>query len=434
MQRMISVAASLTLGASLAFGSDTVVSGYSLYAQANPAFGSVTCSLPGGDFVTFDGSSVDRWTSSGSLVLHIGTLPSYVFASFVEPTPDGTALVLADSGATAAPDGHLRLAQLDGSGIGTPVQLVYPFDAVFLPDGDLLVSAATHGAGVGNELVRVDFPTLTPTWIGHVDGPSGPLAIGRSGEVYYATQGPGFSPPPGSTSIVRWSAAQVAAGALDDNNASVLAAGFDGGSALAYDALGGHLYLAINVYSPVPSSRIVRVKTSAANSPVLVDAANPVLGLRFVQGAGDARFEAYQPADGLRLSYDTSDFWSLSDMVEIAPKRPLMTSSGAGLNGVGAFTLSLQGGVPNGSALLTYCPQIDVLPFETSYGLQRFLHHSPFVLASTLRFSFLVPTDANGDASLSFWNPGNLQGQYGWQFLVGRANGVLIGSSNALQF
>jgi hypothetical protein len=47
---------------------------------------------------------------------------------------------------------------------------------------------------------------------------------------------------------------------------------------------------------------------------------------------------------------------------------------------------------------------------------------------------FLVPTDATGAASLTLWNPGDLQGEFGWQFLVGRPNGALIGASDAEQF
>jgi hypothetical protein len=51
-----------------------------------------------------------------------------------------------------------------------------------------------------------------------------------------------------------------------------------------------------------------------------------------------------------------------------------------------------------------------------------------------VRFTFLLPSDANGTTNVTFYNPGGLTGLFGYQFLVGNAAGTLIGSSNAVQF
>ena len=42
--------------------------------------------------------------------------------------------------------------------------------------------------------------------------------------------------------------------------------------------------------------------------------------------------------------------------------------------------------------------------------------------------------DAGGNGSYSFWNPGTLNGQYGYQFLVGDAAATFLGSTNDVTF
>src|SRR5690349_3205471 len=41
---------------------DTPAPGYSVQTAPSPAFAAPMVTLPGGDFVTFDGVNVDRWT------------------------------------------------------------------------------------------------------------------------------------------------------------------------------------------------------------------------------------------------------------------------------------------------------------------------------------------------------------------------------------
>jgi hypothetical protein len=393
-----------------------------------------TCSLADGDFVTFDGLSVDRWNSDGSLELHLWTAPAFVYASFVEVTPGGTAVVVGDSGNGSTVSGDLHLVQLDGSGATWIASVPYNYDGAFLPSGELIVSAAQGGFGTGNDLVRVSLAPPSAVVIGHVDGPSGPVAVTRTGDVLYATQASGFPPPVGSTDVVKWSASQLAAGAfLDDANAIVLGTGFDPIGSLAVDGLKGRIYAAENNFT-TGSYRVLRVKSTGASSIALAVSDTWISGLRFRSLGGNATFDAYQPDDGLSLVYETTDFWTLNDLVTIAPARPVLSVSGPGVSGVGTVSLAISGGVPNGSALMSYCPQTAILPAEASYPLPKFLHHTPFVLSQTTRFEFLIPLDATGAGQLDLYNPGGLSGLYGWQTLVGNAAGVLIGSTNPVQF
>jgi len=412
---------------------DTTLPGFALASSANPAPSSAACSLSDGDFVTFDGQLVQRWNGDGSLDTTLASFPSFVFASFIQATPTEDAVVIGDSGGfSPTPAGDVRIVWLDGSGSGLLATIPYNFDGEFLPNGDLLVTAAPNGFAAGNDFFRVNLANLTSTLVGHVDGPSGPIAISRTGDVFYGTQ-QDPSAPPTPQSILRWSAALLANGTfLDNTNATLYAGGFEPSSALEFEPGRERLHMSENNYGSA-IHRIRRVRPLGQTSPVLLTADSWISTLRF-ERLGDGTFDAYQPSDGLRLAYTTTDFFSFDDLVHFAPARPELALSGAGLAGAGPVVFSLSGGVPNGSALLTYCPQTSVFPQETSYALPLFLLRTPFALPAIVRMPFLVPTDANGAASLTLWNPGGLQGQYGWQFLVGRPNGTLIGASDAEQF
>ena len=432
--RWVLSSAALSLGASLGLAlSDVASPGYQLTTTPNFAFAAVTCGLPNGDLVTFDGLSVDRWTAGGAHVANLGSYTSFVFPAFLEPTPDGLSVVVADSG-SGPPGGNLALAALDGSGMTGIAPLVFPYDGDFLPDGRLIVSAATQGFALNNDIALVELNPPSVTLIGHVATPSGPIEVSRSGDVYYGLQGPGGSPPAGSCSVVRWSAALVnAGGPLDESNALTISTGFDAASSLVFDPDKDRLFLGENHYSLV-THNIWRVKSSKANSILIVTSDQNLSGLRFVDAGGTATFDAYQPAHGRSLAYETTDFWSFSNLGLVTPARPVLSVSGAGTTGVGPVTLTVTGGVPNGSALMTYCPQAAISPSEQVVAFPKFLHHTPFDLSETARFGFLLPADASGTSSVTLWNPGGLEGEFGFQYLVANPNGVAIGSSNAVVF
>lgn len=430
---LVLCSSSLAFASALPTRADTTLPGFALASSANPAPSSVACSLSDGDFVTFDGQLVQRWNGDGSLDTTLAAFVNFVFPSFIRATPNEDAVVIGDSGGFSPnPAGDVRIVWLDGSGHGLLATIPYNFDGEFLPGGDLLVTAAPNGFAAGNDFFRVDVASLSTTLVGHVDGPSGPIAISRTGDVFYGTQ-QDPSAPPSPQSILRWSAALLAGGTfLDNANASLYASGFEPPSALEFEPGRERLHMSENNYGSA-IHRIRRVRPLGQTSPVLLTADNWISTLRF-ERLGDGTFDAYQPADGLRISYTTTDFFSFDNLVQFAPARPELALSGTGLVGTGPVVFALSGGVPNGSALLTYCPQLALLPQEASYPLPNFLLRTPFTLPLIVRMPFLVPTDGSGAATLTLWNPGGLEGQYGWQFLVGRSNGTLVGASDAEQF
>jgi len=410
---------------------DTTITGFSLTRTVNPVPSSVSCSLPDGDFVTFDGTFIRRWNADGTLEDQLGFLSNSVFASFVRLTPAGDAVIIGDSGGlTPTPAGDLHHVALDGSGVTFLGSIPYNYDGEFNSSGDLLVSAAPLGSSAGTDIFRVTIAPYSATLIGHVDNASGPVAIARNGDLFYGMQ-QDFTLANGPQDIVRWSAGLIASGTfLNSSNAVVYATFPEPTSALEFDR--ERLYASENRY--LGNHRIRRVRPNGQVSPVVVTADDWITGMRFASAGSSATFDAYQPGDGVRLIYTTSDFFMLDDQVTVAPVRPTLTVSGLGTTGVGPVQFNLTGGVPNGSALLTYCPQTLLFPVEQSYPLPQFTLLTPFLLQATTRFQFLIPTEAAGAASLTLWTPGGLAGLNGWQFHVGRSNGVQIGSSNAVTF
>jgi hypothetical protein len=426
--------AALSLAALPLFAGDTVSPGWSVGTQPNPAFGAAVCTLPGGDLVTFDGISIDRWSPAGTFVANLGTLPGFVFASFAVPTSDGQAIVVGDSGNGSSQTGSLYLAMADGSGTSFLLSLAFAYDAAFLPGGDLIVSAATGGFGNGNDLVRVSLAPPQATMIGHVAGASGPVAIDASGELHYATSSAAFPAPAGSSDVLRWSAAQVQAGGLTEANAALVGSGFDGAASLGIDPVTGRLYLA-EVNFSLAVNRIVRVEATKVLSPVVLDSSDTLSGLQFVNLAGGAAsFDAYQPETGVNLRCTVTDFASRSDVLTVKPARPVISASGPGLSGPGPITVTVTGGVPNGIARLTACPQSAITTPEKAYQLPAFLHHTGFDLSKTRRAPASVGADAQGKASYVLFNNGNLLGLNGYQFFVGTAAGTFVGSSTSVLF
>ncbi|HUR29170.1 MAG TPA: hypothetical protein VM509_13355 [Planctomycetota bacterium] len=408
---------------------DTPAPGYSVQTIPDPAFAAPMVTLPGGDFVTFDGSNVDRWTPQGAFVQTIGTFTTSVFPSFAIVDPAGTTVILGESS-----NQKLWTVPVSGTGKSQLAALPFNYDATFSPSGELYVSAATGNFGPGNDIYKVGIPGGALTPIGHVDGPSGPLVFDASGALYYATQGTGFPAPAGSTDVIRWTAAQVSAGGLSAANATTVCTGLDGGASLAIDPLTQKLYVAETSFL-FGTNRIRRVGASQASSPIVVDAgALSIYGLQFLPGTSAANFDAYQPSTGLRLAYGATDFFSASERSIASPQRPQLALSGPGLTGPGVVTMTLTGGVPNGCAYLLYCSQTALFPTEIPQPFPGFVYHTSFVLSQTRRMPFFLPTDATGACVFQIQNPGGMQGLKAYQFLVGGPTGIFVGSSSIAQF
>jgi hypothetical protein len=73
-------------------------------------------------------------------------------------------------------------------------------------------------------------------------------------------------------------------------------------------------------------------------------------------------------------------------------------------------------------------------PSEETYNHPGYLFHTHLAPATAKRVPFLLPTDASGHGSFTLYNPGGLEGLFGYQFLVGDGNGTMLGSSNDATF
>jgi hypothetical protein len=407
---------------------DTVLPGFRLDVLPSPAVGSAALTLPNGDWVLFDGQAITRWTANGTPVANLGSLPAFGFPSFIRLNPQGTAVVIGESSQHG-----LWTVPLDGSGPVPLTTIEFNFDAVFDLDGTLIVSADTSaGPANTNELVRVHPASGAQTSLGSVDGYSGPVALAANGDLYYATS---EFPALASTDVLRWTAAQHHGGTpLSNANATVVATGFEGGFALAFEPDSGELYMA-EVNFSLQIFRVLQVDTSPAQSIELVTATHPIAGLHFRELGGLATFDAYQPGTGVVLRYTTGDlFQGVWEHVTVSPRQPELVLSGPGVNGVGPVTLTLTHGVPGGTAFLVYCRQSLLSPTVQAWPFHGFLWHTRFDPSRTRRVNFFLPTDPEGTTELTLFNPGNLKGQWGYQFLVATPAGEFVGASVDVKF
>ena len=284
-----------------------------------------------------------------------------------------------------------------------------------------------------NEIVRLHLPSGAVSSVATILGPSGPIALDAGGNLYYATQDTSFPATPGSTDVISWTRAQVQAGGLTELDATSHAVGFDGGSSMRFDPVSGRLYLAENNFGLL-EYRIVQVASDKASSPVVVYGVDWINNLELLRGPGAASFEAYQPAGGSNLKYNTTDFANYDHTVTIRPKRPTLTITGPGTVGVGEVTLAADGAPPGGTLYLIYGRQDTTTPWETTHTFPGFLLHTNLTPGKIRRVPFLIPVDGTGHGEVTFWNPGVLQGVNAYQYLVGDALGGLLGSTSTEDF
>jgi hypothetical protein len=428
-ERLALCAACLLTPASLY--ADTPSPGYSLQVAPNPAgLGQSfapppTVTLGNGNIVAFDSLDINLYNQGGSFIQQLGTIGAVGYPSFLRLNPAGTAVVLGESKTH-----NLWTVPLNASGAVLLTTIMFNFDAVFEPGGDLIVSAGTgNGPPNTNELIRVNAATGAQTSLGFVDGFSGPLAIGPAGDLYYATS---LFPLPQSTDVIFWTAAQLqGAQSLSTQNATVFATGFEGGFSLDFDPVSGKLYMGETNFS-TSVFQIRQVHIDAGQSPTVAVSRHPVGNLEFIQ-TGSASFDAYQPPDGVHLKYNSGDvFLGTANQVTV---KPSLNLSGPGLNGVGAVTLTLTDGVPGGSAFLLFTPQAFLSPTFQALPLGGFLWHTHFNPNKVRRGSaFHLPTDPNGTTTFTIFNSGNLQGLFAFQFLVGNPSGAFLGASTEAAF
>ncbi|MFT4709041.1 MAG: hypothetical protein ACI8Q9_000157 [Planctomycetota bacterium] len=411
-----------TLGLNQASAQDSVESGYSRAALPYPGSSS-TRTLTNGDIVTFNGSSIDLYDANGVLVNNLGGFASPVFGGCLAIAPDETYVIV---GETSTND--IFKVAIDGSGMTLLTNMVFNSDATFAPNGDLYISAATCGFCSINEIIQVDVITGAQRKIADLAGPSGPITFDALGNLYYATIDPVFPSPAGSTDVLIFLAADVAAAdcntgtCLTEVDAIPYAQGYDGASALEYDVTTGYVYMLENNFGS-GVNRIWRLTGGAPNfSDILVEGttSNWMGNLEFFTTGSAATFAPYQPNTGAVLNYSSTDFGSFSARSSVKPKRASIAITGPGATGAGAGAVEVTDGVPGGAAIFFFGPTALKSPSESAYSLAGIALpiFSDLNLASLTLLPGMIMSDGLGDSSYAFTNPGGLNGLFSVQALL----------------
>lgn len=383
--------------------------------QSLPAAFAAYDTLSTGERIVFDGSSIDLYASNGSLLLHLGDTPSFVFASFIEADPSETFALVGESS-----NGDLFKVALDGSGMSTLANAFFNYDAVFEDATHALVSAATCGWSCGNNIVRIDTQTGALTQVAHVPGASGPVGMALDGSLLYGVVSDVFPSPPGSSSILAWSAEQLRSGAvLGVGDATLFHGGLNGASSLAVDPVFGSVFLASSVFGS--TSQVLEFTPEGDLVGPVVQSTEFLGYLELQADGGPGYFHAYQPPDGVKLLYFNGD------VVTVRPARPR-----AVLSGSGAFqSLQITGAPPNGSMVVTFTGAQHGAPQESAHPFEGTLYVTPFDLAEVRRVALTLPVSAAGAASYSFaFTPGAQGRSLELQAVLLDADGRFAATSN----
>jgi len=380
----------------------------------------VSRTLSNGDLITFDGLAIERRDATGALLTTYTTLGGAVFPGMIAVDAAETRAVVGESST-----GDLFEVDLVGGGVTTLANVPFNYDGAFEPGGDLLVSAAVTGSG--NDVVRVT-PTGTVTFVANVPGFSGPVALDPAGNLFVGIIDPFFAP--GSNRVLLFSAAQLTAGPLlGEPDAVLYSSGWDNAAYLAFDGASMELYLVENDF--LADSEVYRVGASKASSERI--AAGPLgtsmASLELAPGGGPAVFAAFQPAAGGVLRYNLTDFGLSSlDRFAVTPARPALSIASTG--GAGPATVEVAGGLPDGTFVLFFGPAGSFDPAEVALTVGGLPPIFWGLDVGTHRFlPFLLPLDATGTGSFSFFDPGGLAGQVAFQALVTDPVGDVLGSS-----
>lgn len=406
----------------LPFQNDALTPGISSAGSRSIGEFDACATLPDGNRVVFDGIDIRLVQDDGTPIALLGTSARYGFPAFVVPNPSVTFALVAESST-----GKIRRAELDGSGMAFISHLDFAFDAVFEDATHALVSAAPCGFNCGSEIYRIDLLTGSQTLVASVFGPSGPLAIGAGGDLFYGLQTSVFPPQP--VPILRWTKAQIDGGTLlHEADATTFVAGLNAPSSMKFDPVSGHLLVADSVFQG--TSRILEYTATGLPVGTLVESAQYLAGIETLRTAGNGSFGAFQP-QGVGLRYRWTDFFgNTSEVRRLRARRPRASMSGPGLSGPGAVTFHVAGGYPSASLTVVVGLASTYDPSEPAYDFGTFLLHTGIDLAHARRL-VTVATDANGDASFTFQNPGGLEGTRMFQGWIRDPNGTLVGASNS---
>lgn len=415
---------SLALGLAASARGDQYTAGLSVYSEHAVA-STIATPLANGGHATFDGQSIVVHDATGAVVQTTLILPTFTFPSFLGLQPDGVTLLLGES-----TNGNIYEYALPSGPLTLLANAAFNYDACVSPDGAFaVVSAATCGFGCGNTLLKVDLATGTSSVLGVVSGPSGPVAFDLNGDLYYGLQSPLFPAPPGSFSLVRWSATLLVSGAfLSDANAQIVVPALDGCADVVVDPRSRDLVVVEAVFGGTSTVRLHR--GDGLLKAILASSTDYLGGVGIANTtSGQGAFQPWAPT-GSRYTYSATDFVA-SRLVVLAPVRPQLSAAGPGLSGPGQVNFSIAGGAPLGRALLVACTQANWSPTPTIVDLPLHQLHSGLPFGSgQVRRGGIVLLDAAGSGSRVFGNPGATAPGFVLQAVLIDGQNQVVGGSN----
>jgi hypothetical protein len=206
--------------------------------------------------------------------------------------------------------------------------------------------------------------------------------ITADGSLIAATVSATYPAPPGSSRLLRWSAAQLtralAGGALlTVADAVVVGPPFDGAYDLAHDDR-GQVYVSDGLRGQV--WQVDLASGARARLPLLATGGAGTTHLAWRRGSGPATFAPYQPAGGGELLAVVADWASVqSEAVAITAQRPGLTVQPGNPVPHGAAAVLAEGLAPNAPSVLFVSP----LPAQPERGAA--LRHGHAALAGPRR-------------------------------------------------
>lgn len=405
MNALRSLSLALTLS-TVALSAQTPPEGYASTVTNLPSTASMPLVL-GASTVYFTGNDLILSASGGKRSLL--TFPKQVFGSFLIPITKDTLLFGESS------NGGIWLVPMTTS--GKPRQLnsiKFNYAAVVYDANYAIVSAKTGGFGAqDNDLIAIHLATGVLDPIAKIPGASGPLAIDRSKNLYYASGSAKFPAPKKSVEILRFSAQRVATAfgstALAKTDAAIVYKGLDAAGSMVLD--NDHDLLMTDWMN----SSIVELSDVHTATPKASMFANYKLAsltassLRFVPGTqpgfGLQEFEAFQPQGGGTLWIHESAFGGTSRLRHVRTVRPTTSvSTNNPVPASTAFRIQVQAGPAGGQGVIALG--------LGSYRREVFAkigHEQPIFWADSLLapiYLQAVTFDAKGAASLALFNPG----------------------------
>lgn len=381
-----------------------------------------------GSYIAFDGQRIEHRSADGTLLQTIATFPFAVFASFVALNDSGTLAYVGESSTGAIHEVDLATGQLRAL-----TSLAFNFDLAFdVVPGLAYVSASTGGFG-SNSVWRLDLVSGQVTEVIRVAGFSGPLEVDAAGDVLLSVLDTGFPPTPGSSRVVRFSAAQLASGALlNEVDGTPHAMGFDNLASSAYDAATDRL-LVLETNTGASGQGSVAWLLDPAGQRVGPVATAPGFagGLELVDAGVGTEFGAFQPAyTSLRFAYADCFGAGTWRRWNTTGAQPRAVFDGPGLGQTGGATITVTGGIPHGFASLWVAR---TQAFESVPVIEFLGGAHPIALQSAaqnfLRRSTMLALDAQGEASIAFSQGPVIEGALLMQWLVYDGTAGLVTSS-----